>query len=290
MIIMTGQRCYCCGRTAAEYMDYVNNNCYLDIHVRVMDPDFEISLNVFNERRYRIEDGDPEIIQLRNQRRMYDKTNGESLKKSPEMKGWRSEYNSNMDLYIPDSFPRFNRINSNYPKMTKSQFDALKKDVDAYKRNDVAALYASKDPVFFPMGYMYLGDIGDWDWDKYNSAKSLGFPLKPEQKELLEKHFRVYRSSPNAVKYFRNYQMRFEIQVYEEAIKRIEKIFEDETAKRSTTVDSLNKQEQERKMKALEKLKTAPFMEQAVGEFGIVKVSVCPICQSLRGYDTYMDD
>ena len=91
------------------------------------------------------------------------------------------------------------------------------------------------------MGYKNLGEFGDWDIDKYKSAKSCNYPFKPEMKQLLEKHFKLYRSSPNVIKEIRNYQMEFEISIYEEAIKRMEKIFADQYAKQCAAVDSRNK-------------------------------------------------
>lgn len=280
---MAEQRCYFCGRNASDYVEYVNSNCHLDIRVEVVDPDFEVSLKVFTDsspygemQREIYEMADPEIFTFRKQREQYNKKNGvvNPMGRNKSPRGWRYEDGQNYNLYISDSIRRFQSV-----KMTKSQFDAMKKDVDAYKRRDTSALYESNDPVFFPMGYKNLGEYGEWDIDKYRSAESCNYPLKPEVKQLLKRHFKVYRSSPNVIRLIRYNQMEFEISIYEEAIRRIEKIFADQYAEKRSAIDSRNKKEEEDKLNALAELKNRPFVTYKRGNHGILDVCLCPVCE-----------
>lgn len=119
-----------------------------------MDPDFEVSLRVFTDKNsvvngemwniYKM--GDPEVEAFQKQRADYITKNWQKNpldQRNLSMKrGFRYEDVPNRP-YPPDSISRFQNA-----KMTKSQFDAMKKDVDAYKRKDMAALYESNDPVF----------------------------------------------------------------------------------------------------------------------------------------------
>lgn len=130
---MEEQRCYFCGRNASDYVEYVNSNCHVDIKVEVMDPDFEVSLRVFTDKNsvvngemwniYKM--GDPEIEVFRKQRENYIMKNWERNpldQRNLSMKrGFRYEDMPNRP-YPPDSIPRFQNA-----KMTKSQFDAMKK-------------------------------------------------------------------------------------------------------------------------------------------------------------------
>ena len=288
---MAEQRCYCCGRTVSEYMEYVDKNCQIEIKVEVMDPNFEVYLRVFTDMNsvvngdtwniYKM--GDPEVEVFQKQRQDYIMKNRERNpldQRNLSMKrGFRYEDMPNRP-YPPESISRFQHV-----KMSKSQFDALKKDIDAYKRKDLDALYESNDPIFFPMGYKNLGEFGNWDRDKYNSAKSCNYPFNPETKQLLERHFKLYYSSPNVIKEVRIFQMEFEISFYEEAIKRLEKIFAEEYAKKSSAVDSRNRKEEECKMNALAELKNKPFSVRKFGGYGILEVTFCPICKP----DSYED-
>ena len=292
---MEEQRCYFCGRNAADYVEYVNSNCHVDIRVEVMDPDFEVSLRVFTDKNsvvngemwniYKM--GDPEVEAFQKQIADYITKNWQKNpldQRNLSMKrGFRYEDVPNRP-YPPDSMPRFQNA-----KMTKSQFDAMKKDVDAYKRKDMAALYESNDPVFFPMGYKNLGEFGDWDIDKYKSAKSCNYPFKPEIKQLLERHFKVYRSSPNVIKEIRNFQMELEIGIYEEAIKRIEKIFADQYAKKRSAIDSRNRKEEEDKLNALAELKNRPFVTHKMGKDGMLEICLCPVCEQFYSWASDRD-
>lgn len=263
----------------------MDKNCHIDINVELVNLDYEIGLHLFTElssTRNIYKDGDPEIETFRKQRKQYDMKNWEKnpLDKRATFKiGWRYKGENNQKLCIPDSLMRFNAANG-MSKITKKQFIAMKKDIDAYRRGDEAALLESEDPVFFPIGYKNYGEFDNWDIDKYKSAKSCGYPFSPEMKKILEKHFKVYRSSMKFIKDFRTYQMGFEITIYEEAVKRMEKLFADADASRISEVDSRNKKEEEDKMGALTELKNRSFTPHKIGKHGILEYHLCPICES----------